>query len=346
MKLNPPQLPAQLKKGLAPVYLVTGDEPLLVQESCDHIRQAALAAGFSERKVFHGEPQVNWRGVMDEAQALSLFAEKQRIEVRLPSGKLGNGRDPMATYLADPSPDVVMLLSGPRLDAAEVKRPWYQTLQKLGVHVQIWPVEPAEFPGWLRQQARSMGLNLGDDAIAVLVDRVEGNLLAARQELERLQLAHSDDNTQDAREMDSSVLDNSRFNPFQLAAEALNGHTAHAQKMLTRLRLEGTATLPILAVLSRDIKHSLALQHSLKAGQPAAGYFKQQWIRQRSQIQSIESAARRLGPTQLRHSLSLCQSVDRATKGFTSDLAPWLLMEQLIQALNPALPSQPGPATN
>lgn len=335
MKLNPPQLPAHLKAGLAPVYLVTGDEPLLVQESCEHIRQAALVAGFTERKVFHGEPQVNWREVMDEAQALSLFAEKQRIEVRLPSGKLGTGRDPMATYLADPSPDVVMLVSGPRLDAAETKRPWYQALQKLGVHVPVWPVEPAEFPGWLRQQARSMGLNLGEDALAVLVDRVEGNLLAARQELERLQLAQNEDSSNSATAMDASVLDHSRFNPFQLAAEALSGKTGHAQKMLTRLRLEGTATLPILSVLSRDIKHSLGLQHSLKTGQPATVYFRQQWIRQRTQSQSIEAAARRLTPQQLRHCLALCQSVDRATKGFSAGLSPWLHLEQLVQALNP-----------
>ncbi|MDX1588508.1 MAG: DNA polymerase III subunit delta [Oleiphilaceae bacterium] len=334
MKLNGPQLSEQLKKGLAPVYLITGDEPLLVQEACDQVRQSALDAGFSERKVFHGEPQVHWPSVMDEAQALSLFAEKQRIEVRLPSGKLGNGRDPLAQYLADPSPDVVLLISGPRLDAAELKRPWYKALDRHGVHVQIWPVEPAQFPGWLRQQARSLGLNLSEEALTVLVDRLEGNLLAARQELQRLQITLQGETGDQAEALDASVLDSSHFNAFQLTAEALNGKTAHALKMLTRLRLEGTATLPVLAVLARDIKHALALQHSLSAGKPAAGYFKEHWIRQRSQVQSIESAARRLPPGQLRHCLHLCQCVDRATKGFNHQLDPWLNLEQLIRSLS------------
>lgn len=339
MKLNGPQLPAQLRKGLAPVYLITGDEPLLVQEACDQIRQSALDAGFSERKVFHGEPQVNWQAVMDEAQSLSLFAQKQRIEVRLPSGKLGQGRDPLARYLEAPSPDVVLILSGPRLDAPELKRPWYKALEKQGVHVQIWPVEPAQFPGWLQQQARSLGLNLGEEALSVLVDRVEGNLLAARQELERLQLTETGSGGEEAEALDASVLDNSRFNAFQLTAEALNGKTAHALKMLTRLRLEGTATLPVLAVLARDIKHSLGLQHALAAGKPSSAYFKEHWIRQRTQLQSIETAARRLRPAQLRHALHLCQQVDRATKGFDTRLDPWLCLEQLIQALNPSGPS-------
>jgi len=336
MKLNAPQLPEHLKKSLAPLYLVTGDEPLLVQEACDQIRKVALEAGFSERKVFHGDPQVDWNRVLDEARSMSLFAEKQRIEVRLPSSKLAQGRQFVEDYLASPSEDAILILSGPRLDAAELKRAWYKKLQKDAVHVQVWPVEPNQFPGWLRQRAGMIGLNLSDEAIHSLADRVEGNLLAAHQELERLKLAS--DSSPDGAAINDSVMDNTRFNAFQLTAEALSGRTAHAQKMLTSLKMEGTATLPILAVLSRDLKHTLALQHAMAQGKPAAGYFKDNWIRQRQQIQSIEAAALRLRPDQARDCLALCQAVDRATKGFDDTLSPWICLQQLIQALNPTSP--------
>lgn len=335
MKVNAHQLAGQLKQNLASVYLVTGDEPLLVQEACADIRTAALNAGFSERKVFHGDPQVDWNAILDEARALSLFAERQRIEVRLPSDKLGQqGRQALENYLKDPSPDAILIIAGPRLDGAELKRAWYKKLQKDAVHVQIWPIDSDRFPGWLQQRAQTLGLTLSKDAVAVLSDRVEGNLLAAHQELERLALT-SDKRSLDGDDVAHSVLDNSRFNAFELAAEAMTGNTAHALKMLGRIQLEGTNPLPVLAPFSRDLKHAFNLQHAMQQGTAPKDYFRTHWIRQRGQMQAIETTARRLTGDRLRTALGLSECVDQAVKGARKDRTPWQYLEALVVALRP-----------
>ena len=137
MKTQPGQLPQLLKKGLAPVYLISGDEPLLVQECCDQVRKAAREAGYQDRLTYHADHQLDWNSVADECNAMSLFAEKRRIEIHLPTGKLGDGRKVLEQILQAPPEDVILLLISARLDAAETKRKWYKDLQKTGVHVPV-----------------------------------------------------------------------------------------------------------------------------------------------------------------------------------------------------------------
>ena len=177
MKTQAHQLPQLLQKGLSPVYLVSGDEPLLVQECCDQIRKTAREAGYQDRVTFHADQQLDWNRVGEEFGALSLFAEKRRIEIHLPTGKLGDGRAVLESVLQNPPDDIVLLLISARLDAAETRRKWYKELQDKGVHVPVWPIDTDKFPGWLQQRARNHGLSLTRGALDILAERLEGNLL-------------------------------------------------------------------------------------------------------------------------------------------------------------------------
>jgi DNA polymerase-3 subunit delta len=321
MKIQPAQLPQQLKKGLSSVYLVSGDEILLVQECCDHIRQAARNAGFHDRLTFHADNQLNWNTVSDEFSAMSLFAERRRIEIYLPTGKLGDGRAVLERVLQNPPEDIILLLISSRLDSAETRRKWYKALQAEGVHVPVWPIDTGKFQSWLQQRALGQGLSLTQPALRILTERLEGNLLAASQELNRLALL-SDGNTIDEKIVEQSVQDSSRFSGFELVSELLAGHASHACKIMGVLQQEGENPLGLLAVLTRDIGLVIELKSVLRKGGNTAAFLKKQGVFQPQRIRIMEQAARHLTPLQLHEALALCSEVDRSTKGF-NDLSPW-----------------------
>ena len=311
MKTNPGQLSQLLKKGLSPVYLISGDEPLLVQECCDQIRKAAKDAGFHDRLTFHADQQLDWNAVAEEFSAMSLFAEKRRIEIHLPTGKLGDGRAVLERVLADPPEDIILLLISARLDAAETRRKWYKELQGKGVHVPVWPVDADKFQGWLQQRASNRGLSLTRGALAIMSERLEGNLLAASQELDRLSLL-ANGNTIDEETVEQAVQDSSRFNGFELVTELISGRAPHAGKMITVLQQEGENPLGLLTVLSRDLKKR--------------GVFQPQRAR------ALEQAARRLNRSQLNNAIALCSQIDRAAKGF-DPLTPWHYLRDMSALL-------------
>lgn len=332
MKIQPAQLPQQLRKGLAPVYLVSGDEPLLVQESCDLIRQAARDAGFHDRLTFHADHQLNWNAVADECNAMSLFAEKRRIEIHLPTGKLGDGRAVMEQILRQPPEDIILLLISAKLDAAETKRKWYKELQGKGVHIPVWPVDADKFQGWLQQRANRQGLHLTRGALEMLAERLEGNLLAASQELDRLSLlTHGD--TVDEETIERAVLDSARFNGFELVLELLAGRAAHAAKMIGVLQQEGENPLGLLAVLNRDLALIAELKRaSAQGGEAPSAFLKKRGVFQPQRARVIERAARRLTTTELHRATNLCSQVDRAAKGF-DELSPWHYLRELAVLL-------------
>ncbi len=321
MKTQPAQLPQLLKKGLAPVYLVSGDELLLVQECCDQIRQTAREAGFHDRLTFHADNQLNWNSVADEFSAMSLFAERRRIEIHLPTGKLGDGRAVLERVLQDPPDDIILLLVSARLDAAETRRKWYKELQNKGVHVPVWPVDAGKFQGWLQQRASGQGLSLTQPALAILTERLEGNLLAASQELNRLALL-ANGNTIDEETVEQSVQDSSRFNGFELVSELLAGRASHAGKIIGVLQQEGENPLGLLAVLTRDLGLIMELRTATGKGENASAFLKKRGVFQPQRIRIMEQAARRLAPAQIHNAFTLCSQIDRAAKGY-GDLSPW-----------------------
>ncbi|MFE8072143.1 DNA polymerase III subunit delta [Marinobacteraceae bacterium S3BR75-40.1] len=330
MRVNANQLEGTLKKGLAPLYLVAGDEPLLVQEACDLIRKQALEAGFTDRKVFHAEGQFDWQTVAEETQALSLFATRQRIEIHLPNGKIGKGAAVVEQFLAAPPEDVILILISPRLDSGELRKKWLKKVQSDAVQVQIWPVDHHQFPKWLMERAQRQGLQLTEGALERLTERLEGNLLAASQELDRLKLLVPEA-TVDESHVESSVLDSARFSSFEFVAETLLGRVSHAQRMLSRLQQEGFNSLAVLALLTKDLKRVQQLQAAQKRGQDTASFFRDARIRQRDQQKALAAAANRLPPQHINHLFQLCAEADQAAKGFLPD-TPWERLRELVVA--------------
>lgn len=329
MKIHPEQLPGQLRKGLAPVYLISGDEPLLVQECCDQIRQAAREAGYRERLTFHVDPQFSWNTVADECNAMSLFAEKRRIEIHLPKGKLGDGRALMERILEQPPQDTIILLISSRLDAAETRRKWYKALLGKGVHIPVWPIDADHFRNWLQERASRQGLQLTQGALEILAERLEGNLLAASQELDRLSLL-CDDRTIDEDTIEQAVQDSARFTGFELVSELLAGHGPHASRIISVLQQEGENPLGLLAVLSRDLGLLAEIQCH-RPGNPGA-FLKKRGVFQPQRLRTLERAARRLSRHQLLEALRLCSQTDRAAKGF-GELSPWHYLRDLASLL-------------
>jgi DNA polymerase III subunit delta len=253
LKLAAEQLPAALARGVAPVYLVSGDEPLTVGECADAIRAAARAAGYAERRVFFIERGFNWDELRHETQALSLFAERRLMELRMPSGKPDKGAELLKDLAERPPPDVVCLIVAGKLDGKTADAPWVRAIEQHGVLVRIWPVTAATLPGWLAARARALGLKLEPAAAQLILDRVEGNLLAAKQELDVLGLLAGGAPI-GAELVMRAVGDSARYDVFQLGEAAAAGDARRALHVLTGLRNEGVEPTLILWALVRELR--------------------------------------------------------------------------------------------
>ena len=253
MRLTADQLPAALAKNLAAVYLVSGDEPLLVGEAADSIRAAARAAGYADRSVFFIDRSFSWDELRNASQSLSLFAERRLFELRMPSGKPDKGAQQLAELAERPPPDVVSLVITDKLDKKASESPWVRAVEKHGVWVPIWPVQTAALPGWLRARAKLLKVEIEPAAAQLIVDRVEGNLLAAKQELEKLSLL-ADGKPISAGLVLRSVGDSARYDVFQLAEAASAGDAARALRVLLGLKSEGIEPTLILWALLRELR--------------------------------------------------------------------------------------------
>lgn len=277
MKLNPAQLAKHLQGSLAPVYVVSGDEPLLCQEACDAIRAACRQRDFSERQVFNAEANFDWGLLLEAGASLSLFAEKRLLELRLPSGKPGDkGAAALQEYLQRPPEDTVLLVTLPKLDGATQKTKWAKALidGEAAQFIQIWPVDVHQLPQWIRQRLSQAGLAASQDAVDLIAARVEGNLLAAAQEIEKLKLL-ADGNQLDAATVQAAVADSARFDVFGLIDAALAGEAAHSLRMLEGLRGEGLEPPVILWALAREIRQLAGIAQQFGQGVPLDKAFAQ-----------------------------------------------------------------------
>lgn len=256
MRIYPEKLPNQLQRGdLAPVYLVGGDEPLLVEEAVDAIRARARQLGFTERDVLHVEPGFKWHELNDAGASLSLFAEKRLIELRLPNSKPGDaGSKALVAYTQNLPPDTVLIVITGPLDASARNSKWFKTLDKAGASIQCWPVERGQLPQWIAGRLRSRGLQPAQDAVELLAHRTEGNLLACAQDIDKLALLIEPGAPLTAALIEKTVADNARFNVFGFSDAVLAGQPARAARMLQTLRGEGVQPLPILAAIARDVR--------------------------------------------------------------------------------------------
>ena len=327
MRLRAEQLGEHLQGTLLPVYLVSGDEPLQLGEACDAVRAAAREAGYGNREVIEAGAGFDWSGLSAEAASLSLFAEKKLIDLRLPSGKPGReGGKVLAEYCEAPPPDTLLLLTLPKLDRQQQSAKWFKAIDKIGAVIQVWPVEAARLPRWIEQRMRRAGLAPTPEAVRLLADRVEGNLLAARQEIEKLRLLHGE-GPLDAEALTAAVADSARYDVFELVDSALRGETARCLRILEGLRGEGTAAPVVLWALHREIAQLAGLAVAGAQGRSIDQAMQQArvWDKRKP---LLRQAVGRLRPAQWLALLDHCQATDAAIKGASPE-DPWLRLGQL-----------------
>jgi len=252
--LSPEQLEAGLARRLAPAYLIAGDEPLLIQECADAIRRRARELGFAEREVHAVERGFDWAAFAGELSSLSLFAARRLIELRLKTPAAADGgAELFARFAANPPDDILLLAISPKLGGRGQQPAWVKAFAQVGELVEVRPVEPPELPAWIQGRLRRVGLRADAEAVRLLAERVEGNLLAAHQEIEKLRLLHGEGDV-DAEAVRAAVADSARFDIFKLADAAVAGDLARALRILAGLQAEGLAIPQVLWPLVREIR--------------------------------------------------------------------------------------------
>ena len=314
MRQRPEQLAAHLQQSLAPIYLVCGDEPLQVTEAADAIRAAAREAGHDERQVFHVESGFDWDQLAAAADNLSLFAERRLIELRMPTGKPGDaGSKALTAYAANAPEDTVLLITAGRLDKRQQQSKWFKALESAGAVVQVWPVDAKALPGWIAERMRGRGLQPNQEAARLLAEKVEGNLLAAAQEVEKLALLYGEAEVDEAA-VAAAVSDSSRYDVFELVDTALSGDAARVVRVVDGLRGEGTEPTLVLWALGREVRALAAMAAEVAGGAPPDAVMgkHQVWSRRKG---PVGAALKRAGPNRWRGLLQRAARTDRIIKG-------------------------------
>jgi DNA polymerase-3 subunit delta len=276
MQVGAAQIREHLQRGLKSLYTVHGDEPLLVQEVGDEIRQAAREQGYTERTVHTAAgAHFDWSAVLASGGSLSLFADKQLIEVRVPSGKPGKDGSQILQQLAQAAQgndSTLTLVLLPRLDSATLKGAWFGALDSFGVTIKVDPVERQALPQWIAQRLQQQGQRVaageeGQRTLQFFADRVEGNLLAAHQEIQKLGLLFPAGELS-FEQVENAVFNVARYTPFKLAEAVLGGQVVRAQRMLDGLQAEGEAAVLVHWALSEDIRTLHRIRMSMDAGRP------------------------------------------------------------------------------
>ena len=314
MQLRPEALEPHLAKGLALLYVITSDEHLLALEAADKIRRAARAAGHTERDVLTVERTFKWGELLAANQALSLFGDKKLIELRIPSGKPGkDGSAALQAYAKDLSPDNLTLITLPKLDWQTAKASWVASLQQAAVYIEIPSVERAQLPNWIGQRLAAQGQSADRTALDFIADRVEGNLLAAHQEIQKLGLLHEPGKLS-YEQVQDAVLNVARYDVFKLSEAMLMGDPARLARMLEGLKGEGEALPLVLWAVSEEIRTLLKLKSGMAQGRPLGALLKEYRIwgpRERM----MDPALRRISLPTLEAALQEAAQVDKMVKG-------------------------------
>lgn len=314
MRLKAEQLPAALQKQLKPVYLISGDEPLQSGEAADAVREAARDAGFGVREVISIEIGNEWPLFNLEAESTSIFADRKLLDLRLPSGKPGQeGGKALLDYCKNPPEDNLLLISAGKIESASQKSQWFQAIDEIGVVIQVWPLQDNELQGWLHRRAERKGMHLDNDAARRLAARVEGNLLAAAQEIEKLFILYGPSRLGTA-EIDHAVADSSRFDVFKLMDSLLSGKLNRSIRIMQGLRAEGTASAVVLWAISREIRNLSQLKFAQRQGENLEALYKKLQIWEQRKPQYREALSR-LSENQLLRLLGHCCQADRQIKG-------------------------------
>ncbi|EGW23823.1 DNA polymerase III subunit delta [Methylobacter tundripaludum] len=314
MRLKPEQIAAALQKGLAPVYFISGDEPLQLGEMADAVRAAARKEGYDSREVLVADSSFSWNELTESAGSLSIFADKKIIDLRLPSGTPGaDGSKALIAYCERLPEDTLLLITAAKMAGASLKARWFQALDKVGCVVQVWPLEGQDLIRWLQQRMQRRGLQAETEGIKILASRIEGNLLAAAQEIEKLYVLYGEGRLSN-QQISDAVADSSRFDVFKLMDSVLAARVGRIFKILSGLQAEGVAAPVVLWALTREARVLIRIKQALAQGQNRAVVFKNNQIWDKRQ-QLVSDALNRLGDSDLNSILTLSAKADRQIKG-------------------------------
>ena len=332
MKIASRQLAGHLKSELAHVYLIAGDEPLLVNEALAGVRVAAEREGFAERELHVVDRGFKWGELASHADNFSLFASRRLLELRLSSPRIGDAGSKAARELIENIADDQCLLIGihARLDASTARLAWVKAVERPGVRVEVWPIEPSELPRWVGERARRHGIDLERGALELLAERAEGNLLAVDQELEKLALLQPGGSFDEAA-VAAAVGESARFAVFRLTDALLAGDARRALRVLAALRSEGIAPPLIAWSLAREIGTLNAVRYAVDAGAQPHNAMRSHGIWPRRQP-LVQGALRRLSRERLAGLLKAAVRVDRASKGAEPNVSPWEAITELVLA--------------
>ncbi|HEX5420692.1 MAG TPA: DNA polymerase III subunit delta [Gammaproteobacteria bacterium] len=332
MKIPHKQLQRHLRGELSPAYLVAGDEPLLLGEALADIRDAGRRAGFEERELHVVDRSFRWEELAGSADNLSLFALRKLVELRLASPRPGDaGARSLKRLLARPDPDRLLLvgISG-KLDAATAKSAWVKAFEDAGVLVEVWPVERPELPRWIEERAAKHRLKLTRAASEALAERVEGNLLAADQELRKLALTDAGGEIDEPAILEA-VANSARFDVFRLTDAVLAGNAGRALRVLAGLRAEGVPPVLVSWALSRELSLLTKLKFALAGGERVEAVFARHGVWRRRQS-LVAGALKRYEWEGLKQLLTQTVEVDALVKGGIG-ARPWDALARLVTSM-------------
>lgn len=314
MQLRVDALEGHLAKTIAPLYVISSDEHLLALEAADKIRRAARANGYSERDVLTVERTFKWGELLAANQAMSLFGDKKLIELRIPTGKPGkDGGAALQAYTKDLSPDNLTLITLPKLDWQTAKAAWVGSLQQAAVYIEIPTIERNALPGWIGTRLAAQGQSADRQGLDFIVDRVEGNLLAAHQEIQKLGLLHEPGRLT-FEQIHDAVLNVARYDVFKLSEAMLAGDPARLVRMLEGLKGEGEALPLVLWAVAEEIRTLLKLKSGMAQGRPLGVLLKEYRIWGPKE-RMMEPALRRISLPTLEKALQDAAQVDKMIKG-------------------------------
>ena len=324
-QIDSEQLTRHLEAGLKPLYVVTGDALLLAIEAADSIRSAARKAGYSERETFVVEQYFKWAELRNSAQSLSLFAERKVMDIRIPSGKPGvEGAQALQDHVENMSPDILTLISLPKLDKTTQNSKWYGALQKHAVVVQADDIPRNALPNWLAGRLKRQGQSAEPATLEFLADRSEGNLLAAFQEVQKLALLYPA-GMLSFEQIKDAVMDVARYDISKLSEAMLSGNAERYARILEGLRAEGTATVLVLWAVSEDIRKLGKVIQAMQRGNNVSSAMREARI-WGANLNLIEHAARRFKLVQIERAMQQAARLDKTIKGLrTGDVWDELL---------------------
>ncbi len=314
MRIKLEQLPSQLQKQTAPLYVLFGNEPLLILEATDLIRNQARQHGYTERALFSVDQHFDWSDLFNASNNLSLFGDRRIMDIRIPSGKPGKeGSKAIEIYCNALPPDTLTLITLPRIDKQGQATKWFKTLETTGTLIPVYPIERDQLPGWIGQRLGKQQQKADSATLQFLADQVEGNLLAAHQEIQKLALLYPVGNLT-FKQVKDVVLNVARYDVYQLSDAMIAADTVRYTRILSGLQGEGIAPLLILATLAEQIRQLIVIRKGLDNGQPSTQLLQAARIWGDRQ-KSVLSAAKRINRQSLTQGLPHAAKIDRIIKG-------------------------------